>query len=109
MSAQDAIHERAAAIAYYAANIGVRVELDGRWQNAYLADLPAAVAIREAFRLLLRSPTTHVLLKHGGYAFPNYCGDCGAALVGGLTEHKPDCWIRQMIAETFGTREERTR
>jgi len=32
---------------------------------------------------------------------PNYCGDCGAALMGGATEHKPGCALKKFIDENF--------
>lgn len=38
----------------HADTIGVRVEIDGKWQDRYLSELPARLAISEAFRLLFR-------------------------------------------------------
>ena len=40
--------------------------------------------------------------KHGDpVAGMNYCFDCGARLMGGATEHKPACAIRQLIDRTL--------
>jgi hypothetical protein len=51
-----ALHERAAYILDNADSIPVRVKVDGRWQDLYLTELPSHLAVREAFRLLLRAP-----------------------------------------------------
>ncbi len=48
------LHERSERILENLDTIAVRVELDGRWQSKYLSDLPAPLAIAEAFRLLLQ-------------------------------------------------------
>jgi hypothetical protein len=36
-----------------------------------------------------------------GKSLPRYCYSCGAYLMGGATEHKPDCEIRRMIEEAM--------
>ena len=52
--------ERAAYIVEHTDSIGVRVRgSEGRWTNQFLADLPPDIAIREAFRLLLRAEVPH--------------------------------------------------
>jgi hypothetical protein len=51
--------ERAAYIAENADAIGVRIELEGRWQNKSLSELPTAYALVEGFRLLLRAEQPH--------------------------------------------------
>ena len=53
------LNERAAYIAQYADAIGVRIELEGRWQNKMLSELPTAYALLEGFRLLLRAEQPH--------------------------------------------------
>ena len=53
------LSERAAYIAQYADAIGVRVELEGRWQNKMLSELPTPYVLVEAFRLLLRAEQPH--------------------------------------------------
>ena len=55
----QALHERAAYIADYAGQIPVRVQIDGRWHTKMLAELDAAAALREGFRLLLRAEIPH--------------------------------------------------
>lgn len=53
---KQSLEQRAAYIVKYADAIGVRIQgSDGRWTDSRLADLPAGVAIREAFRVLLRA------------------------------------------------------
>ena len=50
----NGLRKRAANMVEHAGSIGVRVQgSEGRWTNEFLADLPGAIAIREAFRLLL--------------------------------------------------------
>jgi hypothetical protein len=34
-------------------------------------------------------------------ALPSHCFDCGVVLMGGATEHKPECSIRKLIEENF--------
>lgn len=31
------------------------------------------------------------------FKMPNYCGDCGAHLLGGMTKHRPGCEIQALI------------
>lgn len=37
---------------------------------------------------------------------PDYCGCCGAYLMGGATVHKPDCEFRKLIEKHFPARVE---
>jgi hypothetical protein len=48
------LYERSQKMLQHLDTIAVRVEIDGRWQSKYLAELPAPLAIAEAFRLLLQ-------------------------------------------------------
>jgi hypothetical protein len=61
----EALHERAAYIVEHAKAIPVRVKLEdsGCFTNLILTELPARVAIREAFRLLLRAEVPHRRVK----------------------------------------------
>jgi hypothetical protein len=67
------LHERAAYIVANADAIGVRIHIGGRPENLILAELPAQIAIREAFRLLLRAETPHRKLRPDEAR----CGHCG--------------------------------
>jgi hypothetical protein len=51
----EVIHERAEYILEHLAEIGVRVEDGDSWRDCKLAALRPELAVREAFRLLLRS------------------------------------------------------
>lgn len=37
---------------------------------------------------------------------PRYCYSCGVYLMGGATEHKPDCEVLRLIQEAFVETEE---
>ncbi len=81
------LEERARYIEDHVTDIPVRVLVSGRWTNEYLINLPARLAIREAFRLLLSGPD----IPHRRVAAPepdDSCPECG-----GRDRHSPACTL----------------
>ena len=48
-------------------------------------------------------------LPHITFTLPNYCYSCGAYLMGGATQHKPDCEIQRLIDSAMPPTEAETK